>query len=414
MSDQIPSVVSPPPGNPRFPLFDGLRALAVLAVVATHASFVAGLTQSGLAKPLFANLDIGVSIFFAISGFLLYRPFVAADLGQRSMSTLRYARRRFLRIVPLYWVALTVLALVGSAHDVFTGDWWQFYFFAQVFSDSPDVRLGGIVQTWSLDLEVIFYVALPFYAMAARRLLGGGNPRQRVRRDLGVLGAIAALSVLLRLVLLGAGSLDWVERLPAFAGWFAIGMALAVISACSDEVPWAAAFAALVRRRTDLVALSAVFLYVAICISAPWFAGHLGSDLPTNAYAADVGYFVVKGVVAGLLVSIAAFATTNEHAVWPARLMRNRVLAWLGLISYGMFLWHMVILTDVVDRLGVLSLTSSSSVKMVGLVVFTTVVTVPVAAVSYYLIERPILKLKEPRAINIGMGGDVPPPSRLN
>jgi len=397
VSDQTPSVVSPPPGNPRFPLFDGLRALAVLAVVATHASFVAGLTQSGLSKPLFANLDIGVSIFFAISGFLLYRPFVAADLGQRSMSTLRYARRRFLRIVPLYWVALTVLALVGSAHDVLTGDWWQFYFFAQVFSGSPDVRLGGIVQTWSLDLEVMFYIALPFYALAARRLLGGGNARQRIRRDLGVLGAIAALSVLLRLVLLGAGSLDWVERLPAFAGWFAIGMALAVISACSDEVDWAAAVAAFVRRRTGLVACVAALLYIAVCLSAPWLAGHLGSDLPTNAYAADVSYFVVKGVVAGLLVSIAAFAAAKGRSAWPARLMRNRALALLGLISYGVFLWHMVILTDVVDRLGLRSLTSSSALQLVGLVLFTAAAAIPIAAASYYVIERPILKLKEPK-----------------
>lgn len=411
MSSSAPAVVSPPPGNPRFPLFDGLRAIAVLAVVATHASFAVGLTQSGLAKPLFANLDIGVSIFFAISGFLLYRPFVAADLRQRSMSTLRYARRRFLRIVPLYWIALTVLALVGSAHHVFTGDWWHFYFFAQVFSNSPDVRLGGIVQTWSLDLEVMFYIALPFYALIARRILGGGNARQRVRRDLAVLAAIASLSVLLRLLLLDARSLDWVERLPAFAGWFAIGMALAVISACSDEVHWAARVAAFVRRRTDLVAVSAALLYLAVCLSAPWLAGHLGSDLQANDYAADIGYFVVKGLVAGLLVSIAAFASVGERRSWPARLMKNRTLAWLGLISYGIFLWHMVILTDLADQVGVLSPGFSTPLQLAALVVFTAVGAVPVAAVSYYFIERPILKLKEPRSSKLAAAGDAPPPS---
>ena len=111
------------------------------------------------------------------------------------------------------------------------------------------------------------------------------------------------------------------------------------------------------------------------------------------------------------MVSIAAFASVGERRSWPARLMKSRTLAWLGLISYGIFLWHMVILTDVADQVGVLSPSFSTPVQLAALVVFTAVLAVPVAAVSYYFIERPILKLKEPRSSKPAAAGAAPPPS---
>src|SRR3954452_12960796 len=102
-----------------FPLVDGLRAVAALLVIVHHAGIYAvlGGTDSVL-RPYVARLDVGVAIFFLISGFLLYRPFVRARF--RSIGAprpLAYGWRRFLRIVPAYWVALTVIALwLGLPH----------------------------------------------------------------------------------------------------------------------------------------------------------------------------------------------------------------------------------------------------------------------------------------------------------
>ena len=93
--------VAPPPGNPRFPLFDGLRAIAALSVLTFHVAAISGALERGFAGDVLAMLSRGVILFFVISGFLLYRPFVAARAGGRhAPSSTRYARRRILRIVP--------------------------------------------------------------------------------------------------------------------------------------------------------------------------------------------------------------------------------------------------------------------------------------------------------------------------
>src|SRR3954452_19211937 len=71
--------VAPPPGNPRFPLFDSLRGLAVLAVLVYHVFALTGsLSRRGIGDAGAVAGSLGPTLFFAISGFLLYRPWVAA------------------------------------------------------------------------------------------------------------------------------------------------------------------------------------------------------------------------------------------------------------------------------------------------------------------------------------------------
>jgi peptidoglycan/LPS O-acetylase OafA/YrhL len=111
---------------------------------------------------------VGVTIFFVISGFLLYRPFVLAQLQEERLPRVRsYAVRRFLRIVPCYWVALTVVALVLGLDDVFTASGIPTYYgFLQAYSD--DTFAGGIGQAWTLCVEVAFYAFLPVWAVFMR------------------------------------------------------------------------------------------------------------------------------------------------------------------------------------------------------------------------------------------------------
>ena len=79
--------VAPPPGNPRFPLFDSLRAIAVLAVVTFHVTGLTGASPAASSATVRAVLGSrGLILFFVISGFLLYRPFVAARCGARHRS----------------------------------------------------------------------------------------------------------------------------------------------------------------------------------------------------------------------------------------------------------------------------------------------------------------------------------------
>ena len=91
---------------------DSLRAIAALAIVAYHVAPLAGALRSELATDLTAQLSSGVALFFLISGFLLYaRSCSPTPVGSACRDVRAYAWRRFLRIVPAYWAALTVAGL---------------------------------------------------------------------------------------------------------------------------------------------------------------------------------------------------------------------------------------------------------------------------------------------------------------
>jgi peptidoglycan/LPS O-acetylase OafA/YrhL len=89
----------PAPRSAHFPLFDSLRAIAALSILVYHLTGYFGVSPTVQAYT--GHLDMGVTVFFVISGFLLYRPFVRARLrGQSDVATGGYAWRRVLRIAP--------------------------------------------------------------------------------------------------------------------------------------------------------------------------------------------------------------------------------------------------------------------------------------------------------------------------
>ena len=203
MPPTVPSpAVAPPPGQPRFALFDSLRGIAVLCIIAYHVTSVTGEINKPVIGDLFAVLgNQALIFFFVISGFLLYRPYAAAHAaGRRRPNTARYARRRALRILPAYWTALTVLAIFPGIVGVFTGDWWRYYFFLQAYSHRTIG--GGIPPAWSLCVEVTYYLSLPVWAMLVRRL-ALARSYSWLRSELTALAVLAALGVAIRLPLRG-------------------------------------------------------------------------------------------------------------------------------------------------------------------------------------------------------------------
>jgi peptidoglycan/LPS O-acetylase OafA/YrhL len=365
----------------RFPLMDSMRAIAAISVLTIHIALPSGLLDAGyVGTRYFGRLDVGVAVFFLISGCLLYRPFVRARArAEDRPSTLAYAWRRFLRIVPAYWVVLTVVALAFSLDYVFTGRGiWTYYGFAQIYENKTDIR--GVSQAWTLCIEVTFYAFLPFWAWFVRR---------------------ARVDELVGCALLFAFSIAWkypflvghdpvppqtaLRTLPAYLDQFAIGMALAVLS-----VRWEAGR---VPRRLGWLE------------TKPWIAWAFAAAAFWTVSAGiglDGGLF--EGVnprqwllrhelyaLVGLGLLLPAIFGDPEQGFIRRRILGNRVLLWLGLISYGIYLWHQAIVRWLLD--GGLNDHVHSGRPFVWWVL-AMAGTITVAAISYYVVERPCLRLK--------------------
>src|SRR3954453_21555260 len=175
-----------------FALFDSLRGLAVLSVIGFHVASLTGrLSEGPFGRVMFVLGGEAVIVFFVISGFLLYRPFVAARAAGRPLPrTGAFLFRRAFRIVPAYWVILTLLAIYPGLHGPFTEDWWRYYFFLQLYS--PDTVLAGLPVAWTLCVEVTFYLLLPLWALGVRRLRPAGGHEGGARPERGARGRAAA------------------------------------------------------------------------------------------------------------------------------------------------------------------------------------------------------------------------------
>lgn len=389
--DHAPAAVAPPPGHPRFPLIDSVRALAALGVLLTHTATFSGFSPHTWWGALWHNLDLGVSVFFVISGFLLYRPFLAAHtLGAPQPSTRVYAWRRMLRIVPAYWLALTVLALYANLPDVFTGDWWRYYFFLQIYSFHT--LYGGLNIAWTLCIEVTFYALLPLYAMALARLSSGRQPGSRLRLELIILPVLALTSLTLRAIDLAGPRTVGIATIVENFDWFALGMLLAVLSVALQGGRSLPAWLDFLRRRpgTSWLLAFAIYAILAALVHYPVITGgDILRELPLGGMVRHVGF----GVIAVLIVLPAIFP--HRDGV-PGRVLAWRLLAWLGLISYGIYLWHSPLVGKLIDH-GALHWIPH--LTFVVLSAATAGIAFACAACSYYVLERPILKLKDVRPL---------------
>jgi peptidoglycan/LPS O-acetylase OafA/YrhL len=377
-----PPVVAPPPGNPRFPLLDSLRAIAAFAIVFTHTGSITNFSADNYFGQFTARMNIGVTLFFLLSGFLLYRPFVAARYQDRTPIKIRdYTRRRVLRIVPAYWVALTLLALWPGLIAFWDGPWWRSYLFTQIYYQEGVIS-QGIFPAWTLCIEVTFYLVLPFIAAGVARVAG-----TRVRIELAILAALALASLILRTVLQQAGGSYVVQNtLLCFFAWFALGMALAVASV----VMWG-------REResaTLRLIIDRPWICWAVALAGFWFVStQLNLTRTFFATYSDASYQAEHlgfAAISALLLLPAIFGDTAGG--WIRTMLSWKWLAWLGLISYGVFLYHGPFVlwlgeqkaADWVPASGFLSLTIPAIAM-----------TVVAAALSYYLVERPALRFKD-------------------
>ena len=374
-----------------FPWFDALRGIAALMVFTYHV----GGAYGGLVSPesdirsLVGRLEVALPIFFVISGFLLWRPFVVARSRGRRLSVRRYAARRGLRLVPAYWVALTVITLVLGLEAV-REDPLIYYGFLQIYD--ADTVTRGIPQAWSLCIEITFYAMLPVLAWLLTRLPARGG-RQWLTTELGALAACFAFSVTWKVVAL----LQWdtpipndpqrsLSTMPSYLDQLSLGMLLAVVSV------WIARRGSIPRALAPLsrfpgiawAGAAAAYLFTVYGI------GLTGANLEAHPPGEYLARHELYGLIALLLVVPAAIGDQRQGFI-RRRILANRFLLYMGVISYSFYIYH-VAAGELLNRWGL------GNVEAVPLLlrwyVPAFVLTFLVASASFWLVERPAMRLR--------------------
>jgi acetyltransferase len=347
------------------PAVEGMRACAAMGVVVTHVAFQTG-HASGVTGRLFGRFDLAVAVFFALSGFLLWRGHAAAarDLGPRPR-TGHYLRSRAVRIMPAYVAAVVViLTLLPDADHASPTVWLANLTLTQIYV--PLTLTGGLTQMWSLSVEVCFYLALPVLALLARRLPARGR--------VPAIAALAALSLAWGWAPLGSGHwgaginpLNWP---PAFFSWFAAGMLLAEWVHSGIGLPHGLA------RRRVLMAVVALGAYL---VAASPLAG------PEGLVPGTAAQFAMKTAMGSLVAFALVAPLVLDRPDTPHRILGSTGMVTLGRWSYGLFIWHLAALAMVFPVLGTFQFTG----RMPAVLVLTLIFGWAIAAVSYALVESP-------------------------
>lgn len=415
MSEAIGSV-GPDPGKqsrqregiPVIPELDGFRAMTVLAVIGSHAMLFSGLflAQAGTSLAEWVDLlSITVDAFFIISGFVLFLPTVVngGDMG----SVRGFAIRRAARVVPAYWFVLVLILVlialfpvsllpnqVGGPELEFPGPVSILAHFA--FLQTPlvqvdtasDVGFGLNGPLWTLSVEILFYVVLPFIA------------RPYFRHPWVGLAIAAAISLAWRLVFSDFGliaPLVGVEegsahatsvilqsdyQLPNWAFSFGVGMtaAWAYVRLRAMDQERVRNWARVIQPVAIVAALGLMHACYVYGIEPafgiePANAAGIGrrAPLPTMAYTACLGILIVSTALA---------------PQWQRWLWSNRLARWLADVSYGTYLIHFVVMAYLLVTI------APPQNGTVGAFLTWFAITAPIAILYGYLsarfIERPI------------------------
>jgi peptidoglycan/LPS O-acetylase OafA/YrhL len=352
----------------RVPSLTGVRALAALLVVGTHAAYTTGKYTHGYVGLLVSRMEIGVPIFFVLSGFLLFGPWVkAAVAGSAAPSVKRYAWHRVRRIMPAYAVTVLVAYVVYHFRDAGPnpGHSWNGLLrnltLTQIYTDSYMFSHlhQGLTQMWSLAVEVAFYLVLP--AIAYLLLVVLCRRQWRPYLLLAGLGALVLTSPAWMVLVhttdfLPDGAPLW---LPGYLAWFVGGMMLTVLAAMGVRCYW-------------FVALPLALVCFAIA-STP-IAGE-----PTTS-PSGLAQAVVKTLIYAVIATLVVAPLALGDRGWYSRLLASRPMVWLGEISYEIFLVHLILMeVAMVEILHWRVYTGS----MAALFVVTMALTIPVAWVLH-------------------------------
>ncbi|MEO8308114.1 MAG: acyltransferase [Pseudomonadota bacterium] len=359
---------------------DGVRGLAVILVLLFHF----GLLPSGW---------VGVQLFFVLSGFLITRILLDGRREPLKLSLQRFYWRRSLRILPVFLLFMTTVAVTWLATGLpasFASDWpWLVTFAANLARLRPGDIGEPFVHMWSLAVEEQFYLVWPFAVLML--------PMRQLKWVMWML--------LLGIPLLRLASFGWMEG-AGFSSGYAGRVVYVLPFTQFDAFAAGAVFAiwpSLINKGSTRNLLL-VATTTAACGFAVLVAEHLSGN---GAFAGSFGYsmyLVERGgyfwgySILNLLFAGLIAAAMHERA-WSS-MFSTAPLVYIGKISYGLYVYHLPLLLVVRHWLPRHSASAFAS-RELAIFALWVALSVLVAAISYYLVEKPILRLKDRKFMRV-------------
>lgn len=339
-----------------YPSLDGWRALSVVAVILYHGRFTF-FSKHSIMERISSHGEIGVDVFFAISGFLISSLLLREFQRNGRISLRGFYLRRFCRIVPAYYLAIAIISILGIMKliPVNSSDLLSCLFFYRDYKPLGMDFSGGFYTAhfWTLAIEEHFYLLWPLILLLVR-------PKR-----IGAVATIIAIAVL-----------SWREIEMHFHVGGALFKGTDLMTRTDtriDSLLWACVAAIYfpgIKRLFDHTPTSEIWLPIATVVAA-LLAFHVpGSD-----------------VLIPIILPLLVLSTVVKPNSVFGRFLNCAPLRWIGTLSYSIYLWQQLFLPELHSMLGhgVLGELQLEPWNLLSILCC--------ACLSYYLLERPMLRL---------------------
>lgn len=409
-------------------VLDGVRAIACLLVLIFHLNYLARETHIWVPIHDFGSIagafalagESGVTLFFVLSGFLLFMPFAKALIFQGTWpSTLRFYLRRAFRIIPAYYVSLILIVIFAHPEYLQPDHWSRLGLFFVFFMDYPSTYQQINGPYWTLAVEAQFYLLLPLLTFGMYWFVKGGSVNSRRSK--------VAL-FLFGVIIWGVSSRYWgpylyahpdaISFIPSsvvnflltfiYGGTgkyledFAVGMLAASVYIYTQNPTSDDKLNNFLNRNSVAIFAigSLIWVFMSLWHFNIWYYGyalHIFNPLHDyyNQYN-EIGNAIGYGLI--MLAVLYGSPLLKKTFEFPA-------IRWIGINSYSMYIWHAPLLIFFADFIVIPHMHGwHKSIAYLAFWVWTVLIILPFSNISYTWIERMGIRLGEKlqKTLNVG------------